>query len=56
VLAHRLARSLHGAEAALCKPLAQAETSAAITVAAAPSLDLIHPGVLRYPREIGLAR
>ncbi len=29
---------------------------AANTVAAAPSLDLIHPGVQRYVREIKLIR
>ncbi|MGJ4928816.1 TAXI family TRAP transporter solute-binding subunit [Bradyrhizobium sp. HKCCYLS2038] len=56
-VAYRLAKTLHGAEAALCTALAQAcETTAANTVAAAPSLDLIHPGVLRYFREIGVAK
>jgi uncharacterized protein len=56
-VAYRLARTLHGAEAALCAKLAQAcETTAANTVAAAPNLDLIHPGVLRYLREIGVAK
>jgi TRAP transporter TAXI family solute receptor len=56
-VAYHLARSLHGAEAALCKKLAQAcETTAANTVAAAPSLELIHPGVLRYFREIGAVK
>ncbi|MFC5321763.1 TAXI family TRAP transporter solute-binding subunit [Bradyrhizobium oligotrophicum] len=56
-VAYRLAKTLHGAEAALCKTLAQAcETTAANTVAATPSLDLIHPGVMRYLREIGAAR
>ena len=30
------------------------ETSAANTVAAAPRRELIHAGVLRYLREIGL--
>jgi uncharacterized protein len=56
-VAYHLARSLHGAEAALCKKLAQAcETTAANTVAAAPDLDLIHPGVLRYFREIGAVK
>jgi uncharacterized protein len=53
-VAYRLARTLHGAEAALCKQLAQAcETTAVNTVAAAPRADLIHPGVLKYFREIG---
>src|SRR3954464_8770428 len=56
-VAYRLAKSLHGAESPLCKKLAQAcETTAANTVAAAPSADLIHPGVLKYFREIGVAK
>ena len=32
------------------------ETTAANTVAAAPNLELIHPGVLKYFREIGVAK
>ena len=53
-VAYRLARTLHGAEAPLCKKLPQAcETTAANTVAAAPNPELIHPGVLNYFREIG---
>jgi uncharacterized protein len=56
-VAYRLARTLHGAESALCRKLAQAcETTAANTVAAAPSVELIHPGVLRYLREIEVAK
>ena len=56
-VAYRLARSLHGAEAAFCKKLAQAcETTAANTVAAAPNPELIHPGVMKYFREIGVAK
>jgi TRAP transporter TAXI family solute receptor len=56
-VAYRLARTLHGAEATLCKQLAQAcETTAANTVAAAPRVELIHPGVLKYYREIGLIK
>ena len=56
-LAYRLARTLHGAESALCKKLAQAcETTAANTVAAAPRPELIHPGVLKYFREIGMIK
>jgi TRAP transporter TAXI family solute receptor len=56
-VAYRLARTLHGAEAAFCKKLAQAcETTAANTVAAAPNPELIHPGVLKYFREIGVAK
>ena len=56
-VAYHLARSLHGVEGTLCKKLAQAcETTAANTVAAAPSLELIHPGVLKYFREIGVVK
>ena len=56
-VAYRLARTLHGAESALCKKLAQAcETTAANTMAAAPSQELIHPGVLKYFREIGVVK
>jgi uncharacterized protein len=56
-VAYRLARTLHGAESALCKKLPQAcETTAANTIAAAPRQELIHPGVLRYFREIGVVR
>ena len=56
-VAYRLARTLHQAENALGDKLAQArETTSANTVAAAPSVDLIHPGVLRYLREIGLVK
>jgi uncharacterized protein len=56
-VAYRLARALHGAEARFCQKLAQAcETTAANTVAAAPSVGLIHPGVLRYFREIGAVK
>lgn len=56
-VAYRLARALHRGEAALARRLPQAaETTAANTLAAAPRPDLVHPGVLRYLREIGLAR
>jgi TRAP transporter TAXI family solute receptor len=56
-IAYRLARTLHGAESAFCKKLAQAcETTAANTVAAAPGPELIHPGVMKYFREIGVAK
>jgi TRAP transporter TAXI family solute receptor len=56
-VAYRLAKSLHGAESPLCKKLPQAcETTAVNTVAAAPNLDLIHPGVLKYFREIGVVK
>ena len=56
-VAYHLARTLHGVEGAFCKKLPQAcETTAVNTVAAAPNPDLIHPGVLKYFREIGVVR
>jgi len=56
-VAYHLARTLHGVEGAFCKKLAQAcETTAANTVAAAPNPELIHPGVLKYFREIGVVK
>jgi TRAP transporter TAXI family solute receptor len=56
-IAYRLAKSLHQAESPLCKKLPQAcETTAANTLAAAPNADLIHPGVLKYFREVGVTK
>jgi TRAP transporter TAXI family solute receptor len=56
-VAYRLARALHRAEAALAEKLPQArETTAANTLAAAPNIELIHPGTLRYLREIGVTK
>ncbi|UZE51154.1 TAXI family TRAP transporter solute-binding subunit [Rhodopseudomonas sp. P2A-2r] len=56
-VAYRLAKTLHAAEADLGARLPQAkETTAANTVAAAPRVELIHPGVLRYFKEIGLVK
>jgi TRAP transporter TAXI family solute receptor len=56
-IAYRLARTLHGIEPEFCRQLPQAcETTAANTVAAAPRPELIHPGVMRYLREIGVVR
>ena len=56
-VAYRLAKTLHGVEATFCAKLPQAcETSAVSTVAAAPNVDLIHPGVLKYFREIGVVK
>ncbi len=56
-VAYRLARAFHRGEAALGRRLDQArETTAANTVAGAPRLDLIHPGVLRYLREAGVLK
>jgi TRAP-type uncharacterized transport system substrate-binding protein len=48
---------LHKGHAALCKKLDQAqESTLENTLAAAPTRDLIHPGVLKYMQEIGLLR
>jgi TRAP transporter TAXI family solute receptor len=56
-VAYRLARTLHGIEDSFCKKLPQAcETTAANTVAAAPNAGLIHPGALKYFREIGVVK
>ena len=56
-IAYRLARALHRGEAAIAKRLPQArETTAANTAAAAPRRDLIHPGVAKYLKEIGLLK
>jgi len=56
-IAYRLARALHQAEPGLGRRLAQArESTAANTVAAAPRLELLHPGVSRYLRGVGLMR
>ena len=55
--AYLLARAIHRAEGPLGARLAQArETTAANTVAAAPSVTLIHAGVRKYLREIGLMK
>ena len=52
-----LARAIHRAEPQLAARLQQArETTMANLVAAAPRAELIHPGVQRYLREIGLLR
>jgi TRAP transporter TAXI family solute receptor len=54
-LAWRFARALHRAQPALGQRLPQAqETTPANTLAASPRSDLIHRGVIRYFREIGL--
>lgn len=56
-VAYRLAKTLHGVEASFCKKLTQAcETTAANTVAATPKPELIHPGVMKYFREIGVVK
>jgi len=44
-------------EGAFCTKLGQVcETTPANTIAAAPKMDMIHPGVLRFFREIGEAK
>jgi uncharacterized protein len=54
-VAYRLAHALHRGSAKLCERVDQArESTLENTLAAAPSRDLIHPGVLRYMNEIGL--
>jgi len=54
-IAYALARAVHKGHAAFAKQLAQArETTPQNTVAAAPRRELIHLGVQRYLREIGL--
>ena len=55
--AYRLARALHKGHAKLSARIDQAqESTLENTLAAAPRQDLIHPGVLRYMREIGLVK
>ena len=55
--AYLLARAIHRAEGPLAARLDQArETTMANTVAAAPRPELLHPGVQKYLREIGLLR
>ncbi|HEX9184625.1 MAG TPA: TAXI family TRAP transporter solute-binding subunit [Burkholderiales bacterium] len=54
-VAYKLARAIHWAEAPLAARLAQArETTMRNTLDAAPKPELIHPGVRKYLREIGL--
>ena len=54
-VAYRLARALHRGQDALARRLDQArETKPENTLAAAFGRDSIHPGVLRYLRELGL--
>jgi uncharacterized protein len=56
-VAYRLVRALHKGEAAIGKRLAQArESTMANTLAAAPRVELLHPGTQRYLREIGLLK
>jgi uncharacterized protein len=55
--AYRLARALHRNEAAFAKrPPRAAESTAANTFNAPADRATIHPGVMRYLREVGIAR
>jgi TRAP transporter TAXI family solute receptor len=54
-VAYRIARALHQGKSALAARHAQgSESTLENTLAAAPREDLIHPGVMRYIREIGI--
>jgi hypothetical protein len=54
-LAYRFARALHRAQPALSRRLAQAqETTPANTLAAVSRAEFLHPGVVRYLRELEL--
>lgn len=56
-VAYRLARALHKGESALGARLEQARESTLVnTLAAAPRVELIHTGVQKYLREIGLLK
>ncbi|HEY7116204.1 MAG TPA: TAXI family TRAP transporter solute-binding subunit [Tepidisphaeraceae bacterium] len=56
-VANRLARDLHRGEGDLGRRLPQArDTTAANTLLAAPQADVIHPGVMRYLKQIGMVR
>jgi TRAP transporter TAXI family solute receptor len=55
-VAYRLARALHIGEAALANRLAQARETTAANTAKAAADQLLHPGVAKYLREIGLVR
>jgi TRAP transporter TAXI family solute receptor len=56
-VAYRMASALHTGASELGARLGQArESTLANTLAAAPSIDLIHPGVRKYMRVIGLLK
>lgn len=53
--AYRLTRALHKGAPVIAELLPQArETTAANTASAAPNIQVLHPGTLKYLREIGL--
>ncbi len=54
-VAYRLAKALHTSHAALAARLDQAvKSTLANTLAAAPTQEMIHPGVLRFMQEMNL--
>lgn len=54
---YRLARAVHRGEAKLAERLAQGRyTTAVNTASEAPRAELLHPGTVRYLREIGILR
>jgi hypothetical protein len=53
-VAYRLAQALHRGEATLGAKLAQARETTAANTAAAARGERLHPGVVRYLREIGI--
>jgi hypothetical protein len=56
-VAYRVARALDRGQSMLVSRVEQArESTLSNTLAAAPTRDLIHPGVLRYMSEIGLVK
>lgn len=56
-VAYRLARALHKGHAVLASRVGQAqESTLENTLAAAPTRELIHPGVMKYMREIALLK
>ena len=55
-VAYRLARAIHKGEATLGAKLEQARETTAANTATAARVDLLHPGVARYLREIGALR
>ena len=56
-IAYKLIRAVHKGEGALAKRLAQAaETTAANTANGVARQDMLHPGVLRYLREVGILK
>ena len=53
-LVHRLTAALHKTERFAGRPAYLAQTTAANTLASVESLDELHPGTLRYFREVGI--